>query len=297
MSIYTYIAGNVVADLEAEFFTGTFVTRLEERENYDLQVRYYVWGGVVVDNGGLRYKDLYFEVMPDGGLFTANRYDAIYFSEFLMLNFGEEYYMKNVCHDNDCHWSIKDQEWVPVAHPEGDIDSMVQSCCDEQQGDIVSDEDIHPPHPDDVELYVADTLDSYERLDGQFDVVELMYDGTTRMVTKSYDPLGQHPDVSDRIMGGIVDGHHLDQLVYVTDDSAGRLKLVIVDSGETDEGNGSFTWAHYVKGVCDYLDSSFQFYLVYEDDLGRTSEMLLANDDPRIVKCSYIISLNGDIPF
>lgn len=275
MSIYTYIAGNVVADLEAEFFTGTFVTRLEERENYDLQVRYYVWGQSI--NMGL-----YFEVMPDGGLFTANRYDAIYFSEFLMLNFGEEYYMKNVCHDNDCHWSIKDQEWVPVAHPEGDI---------------VSDEDIHPPHPDDVELYVADTLDSYERLDGQFDVVELMYDGTTRMVTKSYDPLGQHPDVSDRIMGGIVDGHHLDQLVYVTDDSAGRLKLVIVDSGETDEGNGSFTWAHYVKGVCDYLDSSFQFYLVYEDDLGRTSEMLLANDDPRIVKCSYIISLNGDIPF
>ncbi len=267
MSIYTYIAGNVVADLEAEFFTGTFVTRLEERENYDLQVRYYVWGGVVVDNGGLRYKDLYFEVMKNGDLFTANRYDAIYFSEFLMLNFGEEYYMKNVCHDNDCHWSIKDQKWVPVAHP------------------------------DDVELEVADTLDSYERLDGQFDVVELMYDGTTRMVTKSYDPLGQYPDVSDRIMGGIVDGHHLDQLVYVTDDSAGRLKLVIIDSGETDEGSGSFTWSHYVKGVCDYLDSSFQFYLVYEDDLGRTSEMLLANDDPRIVKCSYIISLNGDIPF
>ena len=144
---------------------------------------------------------------------------------------------------------------------------------------------------------VADIYDVHERLDGAFDVAELMYDGTTRMVTKSYDPLGQHPDVSDRIMGGIVDGHHLDQLVYVTDDSAGRLKLVIVDSGETDEGNGSFTWAHYVKGVCDYLDSSFQFYLVYEDDLGRTSEMLLANDDPRIVKCSYIISLNGDIPF
>lgn len=46
-------------------------------------------------------------------------------------------------------------------------------------------------------LEVADTLDSYERLDGQFDVVELMYDGTTRMVTKSYDPLGQYPDVSD----------------------------------------------------------------------------------------------------
>ena len=299
MSIYTYIAGNVVADLEAEFFTGTFVTRLEERENYDLQVRYYVWGGVVVDNGGLRYKDLYFEVMKNGDLFTANRYDAIYFSEFLMLNFGEEYYMKNVCHDNGCHWSIKDQEWVPVAHPEGDIDSMVQSYCDEQQGDIC-DNGVHPPHPDDVklELDIIDTLDSIERLDGKFDVVELMSDGNVRMVTKDYDPLAHLPHVDrDRVMGGYVFGHRVDQLVYATDDSAGRDVRVIIDSGEKDEGNGSFTWSHYVKGVCDYLDSSVQFYLVYEDDLGRTSEMLLANDDPRIVKCSYIISLNGDIPF
>jgi len=40
---------------------------------------------------------------------------------------------------------------------------------------------------------VADTLDVHERLDGAFDVVELMYDGTTRMVTKSYDPMADIP--------------------------------------------------------------------------------------------------------
>lgn len=45
----------------------------------------------------------------------------------------------------------------------------------------------------DEHFEVADTLASYERLDGQFDVVELMYDGTTRMVTKSYDPMADIP--------------------------------------------------------------------------------------------------------
>lgn len=215
MSIYTYILGNVVADLEAKSYGGTFITRLQERENYDLQVRYYVWGQNLE-------MGLYFEVMPNGDLFTANRADAIYLAEFLMWNFGEEYYKENVSHDNDCYWDMSLQQWVGIAldsgamytpvewigsdadptypssdfHPDDeDMDSMVQSYCDEQQGDIC-DKGVHPPHPDDVELEldIIDTLDSHERLDGKFDVVELMSDGNVRMVTKDYDPLAlPHP--------------------------------------------------------------------------------------------------------
>ena len=45
----------------------------------------------------------------------------------------------------------------------------------------------------DEHFEVADTLDSIERLDGKFDVVELMYDGSVRMVTKSYDPMADIP--------------------------------------------------------------------------------------------------------
>jgi hypothetical protein len=252
------------------------------------QVRYWIWGLDI--NTGIK-----FEILDNGDLFTANRTDAIQFAEFLIFEYGDEFYRDHVCHDNDSYWDPSLQQWIGIALDSGAMYTPVeQRYCDEQQGDIC-DRGVHPPHPDDS-LEVVDVLDVHERLDGKFDVVELLYDGTTRMVTKDYDPLGQYPDV-DRIMGGDVFGHHVDQLVYATDDSAGRLNLVIIDSGEADEGNGSFTWSHYVKGVCDYLDSSVQFYLVYEDDLGRTSEMLLVNDDPRIVKCSYVISLNGDIPF
>lgn len=311
MSIYTCVNQAVVATLERDNFGGTYVLRMEpiyaevtEEEWYDAmergepidqvyiageeQKRYWMWGPSL-DHC------IQFEVMEDGNLFTANRGDAIQFAEFLMMQYGDEFYKEHVSHDNDCYWDPCLQQWIGIALDNGAMYTPVeQHYCDEQQGDIC-DKGVHPPHPDDS-LEVVDVLDSHERLDGAFDVVELLYDGTTRMVTKDYDPLGQYPDV-DRIMGGDVCGHHVDRLIYVTDDHVGRSNLIIIDSGEADEGNGSFTWVNYVKGVCDPSAGYVDFFIVYEDDLGRISETFLADDDPRIAKCSYVINIDGDIPF
>jgi hypothetical protein len=307
MSIYTYVKKEVVDVLDRDHFCGTYVLRMEpiyaevsEQEWYDAmergepidqvyevaeqQKRYWIWGPDIT-------RGIVFEILDSGDLFTANRGDAIYFAEFLIAQYGMQFYRDHVGHDNDSYWDPCLQQWVGIALDSGamytpldDVDSLVQSYCDEQQGDIT------------VELDVIYTLNSHERLDGKFDVVELMSDGNVRMVTKDYDPLGQYPDV-DRIIGGDVFGHHVDRLLYVTDDSVGRLNLVIIDSGEIDEGNGLFTWVSYVKGVCDPSAGFVQFYIVYEDDLGRISETFLFDDDPRIAKCSYVINIDGDIPF
>lgn len=321
MSIYTVVNQAVVDVLERDYFGGTYVLRMEpiyaevtEEEWYDAmergepidqvyivgeeQKRYWIWGPDIT-------RGIVFEVQDNGDLFTANRTDAIHFAYFLIFEYGMQFYRDHVSHDNDCYWDPSSSTWVNndvsgyTETVTDDVDSLMQSYCDEQQWDIC-DNGVHPPHPDDVEpeLYVVDTLDSHERLDGKFDVVELMSDGNVRMVTKDYNPLAHLPDVDrDRIMGGDVFGHHVDQLVYATDDHAGRSNLIIIDSGEIDEGNGSFTWVNYVKGVCDPSAGYVDFFIVYEDDLGRISETFLSDDDPRIAKCSYVINIDGDIPF
>lgn len=297
MSIYTCVKKEVVEVLNRDLFCGTYVLRMEpiyaevsaeqwydamERgepidqvyEVAEQQVRYWIWGPDIT-------RGIVFEVQEDGSLFTANRTDAIEFAEFLIVEYGDMFYKEHVSHDNDCYWDLCRQQWVGIALDSGamytpldDVDYPVQRYCDEQQGDIVED-DVFDDDDDDYDD--DDDVDRY---------------GSDGHHTEGYEE-----DDPGSTIGGDVCGHHVDRLIYVTDDHAGRSNLIIIDSGEIDEGNGSFTWINYVKGVCDPSAGYVDFFIVYEDDLGRISETFLSDDDPRIAKCSYVINIDGDIPF
>lgn len=235
MSIYTCVKKEVVEVLNRDLFCGTYVLRMEpiyaevsEQEWYDAmergepidqvyevaeqQVRYWIWGLDI--NTGIK-----FEILDNGDLFTANRTDAIYFAEFLIAQYGDEFYKEHVSHDNDCYWDPCLQQWIGIALDSGamytpatsygdqllDDDGFpvgLQRYCDEQQGDIVDDYDYDDN--DDVDRYgsdgrhiegyegdpdVIEYLDSFDCQDGSWDVVRLLSDGTTDMIKLYYDPL------------------------------------------------------------------------------------------------------------
>ncbi len=140
MSIYTYVKKEVIDVLNRDHFCGTYVLRMEpiyaevtEEEWYDAmergepinqiyevaeqQVRYWIWGLDI--NTGIK-----FEILDNGDLFTANRGDAIHFAEFLIVEYGMQFYRDHVCHWDPCL-----QQWVGIALDSGDIEDYYE--CDD----------------------------------------------------------------------------------------------------------------------------------------------------------------------
>lgn len=170
MSIYTYVKKEVVDVLNRDHFCGTYVLRMEpiyaevtEEEWYDAmergepidqvyitgeeQKRYWMWGPSL-DHC------IQFEVMEDGSLFTANRVDAIQFSEFLIMQYGMQFYRDHVSHDNDCYWDPSSSTWV-----RNDVSGYTETVTDD-----VYEDDYDYDDDDDVDRYGSDGrhIEGYE---------------------------------------------------------------------------------------------------------------------------------------